>query len=76
MENDDVIFYFNWVLLFFVVMDFILYFVLRDFAPVPSEQNVFVEPQLDYSLLSSLSIVIPCALASIWGICFILFYSV
>ena len=30
-------------------MDFILYFVLRDFLPVPSEQNVFVAPQRGFS---------------------------
>ena len=46
----DVIFDLNLVSLLFVVMYFILYFVLRDFVPVPSEQNVFSAPQLGFSL--------------------------
>ena len=46
----DVIFDLNLVSLLFVVMYFILYFVLRDFVPVPSEQNVFAAPQLGFSL--------------------------
>ena len=38
------VFYLNYVLLFLVVMDFTLYFVLRDFVPVPSARNIFVAP--------------------------------
>ena len=30
-------------------MDFILYFILRDFVPVQSKQNVFVAPELGFS---------------------------
>ena len=52
----DVIFYLNLVLLFFVVMDFIFYFVLRDFVPVPNEQNLFVAAQLGFSLAKFLSV--------------------
>ena len=42
--------YFYWVLLLFVAMDLILYFILRDFVPLPSKQNIFLAPYLDFSL--------------------------
>ena len=40
--------WFRFFLFFFILMDFIIYFVLRDFVPVPSERNVFVAPQLGF----------------------------
>ena len=51
-----VILYPNWVLLFFLVIDFIIYFTLKNFVSVPSEQNVFVVPHLGFLWASSLAV--------------------
>ena len=51
IPNFHVILYLYWVLLFFVVIDFILYFILRDFVVVCNEQNVFEAAQLDFPVV-------------------------
>ena len=37
-------------------MDLILSFFLRDFVPLPSKQNIFLAPHLDFSLAKLLAI--------------------
>ena len=49
--NFNVISCLYWVLILFDVKEFFIWFILRNSMEVPSEQNVFVAPQLGFSLV-------------------------